>query len=798
MNYELKYDIVYSLLAHESLESLYNLIENIFSNNLNYNIAIIIHFNNYMIDNFNTTIENVFINDIYYDKKLYNHTILKAHSDNFNYFEKKKIKFQYFIPLSSNCMFIKQMNIPSDYKYSNIQYKEDFKINTSSAWHWKKILKNKNIIEIFKKNKIPIRIGFHEGRIIFYNLFKKINDFIIENKIFSNIEEECVFEEFIIPSLEAYFNNNINSNCILKLYKNRLNEKNCITYNKLKNLHKNIFLVKRVPRDLKNNIRIIVNKFTNTFLNKNGHFKCGNNTIFINFSNLYLINNDCGHNNLFTNNLNNNNFTVLNYKSNKSIFSYNNENDIWVENRFLINNKQINKIYIRTKKKKIAILIKGASSLIDDWGVNDFLSCYESLKNNILNDLKKINYDYDIYIHSYDSKDKIKIIKLLKPKKFIFERFTKNSNQISSFKQLLKSVPNNYDSYFVTRFDLIYKKSLNLFNINFEKSYYLFKFPNNKICDIIFIISNNDFINFKKFVNNYPLKNGFHIEKFPFDINPLLNNRYYSDTDYDNIFILNKNPIYKLNRIRRWGFKNEKEAIEQSKLQKKYNKKMAILLYGISYDEKLLHFNKKLYLINYKKSLDNYKNILINYFKNLNYSIDIFICTNDNLLKKDLIKDYAPVDYLFVKDDKNEFNNYNNFKNDMKYPERYYYTNTKKLKVLELTLEYSKKNKIYYDNIILTRFDLNFNIPFNEVSICYGMFNIISMLESNTLVDDNFYLFPGSNLQKVIKIIRDNLNLWGHGLKELLKNNFDINYILNENKNVKYLSFYSIVRNEIN
>ena len=28
MNYELKYDIVYSLLAHESPESLYNLIEN--------------------------------------------------------------------------------------------------------------------------------------------------------------------------------------------------------------------------------------------------------------------------------------------------------------------------------------------------------------------------------------------------------------------------------------------------------------------------------------------------------------------------------------------------------------------------------------------------------------------------------------------------------------------------------------------------------------------------------------------------------------------------------------------------
>ena len=35
----------------------------------------------------------------------------------------------------------------------------------------------------------------------------------------------------------------------------------------------------------------------------------------------------------------------------------------------------------------------------------------------------------------------------------------------------------------------------------------------------------------------------------------MFNNKYFPDTDYNNLFILNNNPFYKLNRKRRWGFK---------------------------------------------------------------------------------------------------------------------------------------------------------------------------------------------------------------------------------------------------
>ena len=173
--------------------------------------------------------------------------------------------------------------------------------------------------------------------------------------------------------------------------------------------------------------------------------------------------------------------------------------------------------------------------------------------------------------------------------------------------------------------------------------------------------------------------------------------------------------------------------------------------------------------------------------------------TNDSNLKNDIINDYKPIKYEFVTDIKNKYNKYkNSTRKNGPHPERYFFTNIKKLRALELCLEHSKKNKIYYDSIILTRFDLKFNISLDEININYGMFNVVSLLEKPNLIDDNFYLFPGSNLEKFINILKDNLNIWGHGFKDLFNKYFDINYLYNENLNIKYLSFYKIIRNKIN
>ena len=237
---------------------------------------------------------------------------------------------------------------------------------------------------------------------------------------------------------------------------------------------------------------------------------------------------------------------------------------------------------------------------------------------------------------------------------------------------------------------------------------------------------------------------------------------------------------------------------------KKIKKKIAILLYGLSYCENFKHFNKKQFNINYKKSLENYKNVLFNYFNSNYFDIDIFICTNKSKKSDELINDFKPKKYLFIEDNFKDMKTYydENKSNileknkllKIQHPERYYYTNIKKLSVLKLCKEYSEENKIKYNNVILTRFDLKFNISFEEANISYGMFNVISMLEKPNLIDDNFYLFPYYNINNLIKILEENLCEWGHSYKKYFDDIFDLNFLYNENKNIKFLSFYSINR----
>ncbi len=811
MDLQIKYDIIYSITAHESVLSLKNLIENIFLHNFNYKIGIILHLNSFMMDSFNTNIKDIYINNIYYDKHRCNHTILKAHIENFLFLKKKKIKFLYYIPISSNCMFIKQMNIPTNYVFENKICEEDFSIkDDEKGWHWVKILKNKYIINLLKDKKIPIRIGFHEGRIIFYDLMEKITNFICNNKIFENIDQECVFEEFLLPSLEAYFNNSYNCQSILKLFKTLLNKNDIINEKNLNFLSNktNLILVKRVPRDINNDIRILVNNYTNINHNKNGHFSLDNNTAFINYYNFYCekLNNQSYP--LEVKKLNYNSFELVNFEDSRSLFEYDFTNDIWIEKRFYNLLSKEFKVYKwnRSKPKKIAIIIKGATGKINNWGLINFDECYQSFKTNILNYFKNLNYDVDIYIHTYKSNNEKKIINLLKPKKIIFEEFNQNSNQLNSLNKIINEVPEDYDSYLIVRFDILYKKSMNYFNINFNESYYLFNQPNNTINDILFIISKNNFTLFKKYLSDIIKKKvrGLHTLKLPFEIKTICKNKYYSDTDYPEIFILNNNPIYKLSRNRSWGFKSNEDAIKECIKQKKLKKKIAILLYGLSYCENFKHFNKKQFNINYKKSLENYKNVLFNYFNSNYFDIDIFICTNKSKKNDELINDFKPKKYLFIEDNINNMKTYydENKSNileknkllKIQHPERYYYTNIKKLSVLKLCKEYSEENKIKYNNIIITRFDLKFNISFEEANINYGMFNVISMLEKPNLIDDNFYLFPYYNINNLIKILEENLCEWGHSYKKYFDDIFDLNFLYNENKNIKFLSFYSINR----
>ena len=74
------YDIVYSILVHESSYSLVELIKNIEMCNVNNNYLIILHLNVEMyniIQNNISSYKNVIINNKYYNKKLFTMSLLR-------------------------------------------------------------------------------------------------------------------------------------------------------------------------------------------------------------------------------------------------------------------------------------------------------------------------------------------------------------------------------------------------------------------------------------------------------------------------------------------------------------------------------------------------------------------------------------------------------------------------------------------------------------------------------------------------------------------------------------------------
>jgi len=210
--------------------------------------------------------------------------------------------------------------------------------------------------------------------------------------------------------------------------------------------------------------------------------------------------------------------------------------------------------------------------------------------------------------------------------------------------------------------------------------------------------------------------------------------------------------------------------------------KLAVLLFGIS-----LEINKhwqygSSYSINYNNSYNNYQEYIFEYFKNIGYDIDVYICSN-TLLDKDkeeLLNKYKPIKYSFI---------------ETIVEDRHLSKNIKIDNVVNLCIHEGKE----YDLILITRFDLLFQKDFSNSNIVFDKFNIVSILEKPEYICDNFYLFPYKYLVPFSKIIKKHIKESHHFIKEDLENidyigKNNINYILNENKEVAELSFYKIVR----
>ena len=209
-------------------------------------------------------------------------------------------------------------------------------------------------------------------------------------------------------------------------------------------------------------------------------------------------------------------------------------------------------------------------------------------------------------------------------------------------------------------------------------------------------------------------------------------------------------------------------------------KKVALIFFGLSYHKYFNHWTGGNFLVNFRNSYENYQKFIYSYFHKLGYEIDVYFCTN--ILEKEhlieLLNMYKPKKYSMIE-------NYDNiFKS----------RNTKLSSAIKCCLD----SNIKYDICLITRFDLLFQKEFETCNINFETINIVSILEKPNLICDNFYLLPYRLLEEFYKLIENNIETRFHDIIEPLSKISEINYILNENVFVAELSFYKIVRTQIN
>ncbi len=216
-----KYNIIYSYTCHEEPKTFEDTLNNLFYFN-EPNIAVVIHCNEQMYKELplvlekNKNIDKIYINDIYYSKKPWEYTILKAHIDNFMFCKKNNYKSTFFIPVASNCMFKSKLYMKNLKKIYKTPYIHEFDPKHICLYSNKKI--NDRLYDIGVKKIIH---ALHEGLIIPYNIMDKITSFVIENDIEKLVETQTSFEEFILATLGSfYLGNDIKSICKVYVFDN--------------------------------------------------------------------------------------------------------------------------------------------------------------------------------------------------------------------------------------------------------------------------------------------------------------------------------------------------------------------------------------------------------------------------------------------------------------------------------------------------------------------------------------------------------------------------------------------------
>ena len=221
----------------------------------------------------------ILLNDEPFNKGWAKFSILNGHLCNHEYLVKHGYRYDYLIPLASNCLFIKtfDLNCKEQLAHFNTELHggkpkwclpQDIEMITDpefihsrrNYWWWGQILKNRKIMRVLSKDGVDLYCQQHEGLVIERPVFANIVEYIRTNRIKELIEHNTLFEEFLLISLYRHFAKH-NCHCLCK---NNYGDAPSAILNLLAK-RPSIFCVKKVGRTRNNPVRLWLREQSNDY-----------------------------------------------------------------------------------------------------------------------------------------------------------------------------------------------------------------------------------------------------------------------------------------------------------------------------------------------------------------------------------------------------------------------------------------------------------------------------------------------------------------------------------------------------
>ncbi len=209
-----EYDLVYSILVHENIESIFDLIKNIRYHSVGIKHCIFIHANTAIFQPLNDNLklfgEYVYLHPQPANKEWGTSGLLRGHTACMKYLLEKNIAFKNYVYVDSNCLFHKEITSAMLQEYlskeGNMKIAEDAPIEAIQknnyeypVWWWNNFFKNRTLVE----NIVAYGIGTMRavstvGLIYPRNTCIDFLAFLDTIQFEKNIIQETFFEEMLL------------------------------------------------------------------------------------------------------------------------------------------------------------------------------------------------------------------------------------------------------------------------------------------------------------------------------------------------------------------------------------------------------------------------------------------------------------------------------------------------------------------------------------------------------------------------------------------------------------------------